>query len=341
MKAMLLEKWEHMVAKEMDKPKAGKGQILIKVKYAGVCGSDITVYSGKHPTATAPVILGHEILGEIEEIGEGVSEGFKVGDRVTVDPLISCEKCEACRGGHKHVCRNLKLLGIHENGGYAEYTVADADMVIKISPDVPDTVAALSEPFAVGYHVVSRSGLKADQTALVIGAGPIGMVIAVTARSAGASKVILSEPNDNRRKLAESMGFETINPVKEDTMEKLTELVGPDGADVVYETSSSKAGLLLTTAACKIRGTIVPLGLGGTPLEFCIGTVSFKEQTVVGSRVYPFLDFVHGVRLLERISKTEDLSKLVSDIMPLDDAQKAIDSMKSGTNTGKILIKCS
>ncbi len=340
MKAMLLKDFGNMVETDIKKPTAQKGQIVIKVLYAGVCGSDITVYSGKHPTATVPVVLGHEILGEVEEIGDGVSDEFKIGDKVTVNPLISCGVCEACLGGHKHVCQTLKLLGIHENGGYAQYTVANADMAVKVSDKVKNEVAALAEPFAVGYHVVSRSELKVGQTALVIGGGPIGTVIALVARAAGASKVVISEPNDARRKLAESLGFDTVNPVAEDTAVKFAELVGSNGFDVVFETSGSKAGILLTTTACKIHGTIVPLSLSGAAVDFCLGTVSFKEQRVIGSRVYPYLDFVKGVRLLEKLSETEDLSKLVSDILPLEEAQKAIDYMINGTNTGKILIKC-
>lgn len=340
MKAMLLNEWGNMSQTDIEKPTAQKGQVVIKVIYAGVCGSDITVYSGKHPTATAPVVLGHEILGEITEIGAGVDGMLQIGDKVTVDPLISCNTCEACLGGHKHVCKTLKLLGIHENGGYAQYTVADADMVVKISPEVQDEVAALAEPFAVGYHVVSRSELKVGQTVLIIGAGPIGTVIAVVAKAAGASKVVISEPNEARRELAKNMGFETVNPIEEDVSERFAELVGVNGFDVVFETSGSKAGILLTTTACKIHGTIVPLSLSGMPVEFCLGTVSFKEQRVIGSRVYPYLDFVNGVRLLEKLSKTEDLSKLVSDILPLDEARKAIDYMISGKNTGKILLKC-
>ncbi len=340
MEAMLLKEWGNMVKTDVEKPKAQNGQIVIKITFAGVCGSDVTVYSGKHPTATAPVILGHEILGVIEEIGTGVSEEFKLGDKVTVNPLISCGVCEACLGGHKHVCKTLKLLGIHENGGYAQYAVANADMVVKVSEDIDDKVAALAEPFAVGYHVVSRSELKVGQTALVIGGGPIGTVIAVVARAAGASRVVISEPNDARRSLAESLGFEVVNPIKEDVSKRFCDLVGPNGFDVVFETSGSKAGILLTTVACKIHGTIVPLSLSGAPVEFCLGSVSFKEQRVVGSRVYPYLDFVSGVRLLEKLSKTEDLSKLVSDILPLSEAQKAMDYMINGTNTGKILLKC-
>ncbi|MGI6279456.1 MAG: zinc-dependent alcohol dehydrogenase [Acutalibacteraceae bacterium] len=341
MKAALLETWEHMSVTEIEKPEPAEGQVRIKMKYAGVCGSDITVYSGKHPTATAPVVVGHEIFGIVDAIGKNTVTDLKVGDRVTVDPLISCGHCEACRKGYRHVCSTLKLLGIHENGGYAEYTVADADMTIKISDDLSDELAALAEPFAVGYHVVSRSGLKLGQTALIIGAGPIGMVIAVCARGAGASRVILSEPNAGRRARAQALGFETVDPLATDVLAYAKEITDGNGFDVVFESSGSKAGILLTTNVCKIRGTIVPLSLSGVPVEFALGAVSFKELSVVGSRVYSYTDFVGGVRFLERAAKEYDLTHIISDVMPLSDAQQAIDSMKSGANTGKILIKCS
>jgi len=340
MKAALLETWEKMSLTDIEKPKLDKDEALIKVIYAGVCGSDVTVYSGKHPTATAPVVVGHEILGIVEKINTDKPVNFKVGDRVTVEPLISCGICEACLKGYKHVCRSLKLLGIHEDGGYAEYTKASVHKIVKVSEDIPDKIAALSEPFAVGFHVVSRSNLKIGDTALIIGSGPIGLIIAITAKSAGASRVVISEINDKRRQLAEKLGFETINPLKEDVMAAVNKITDGNGFDVVFEVSGSKAGALLTTNACKIRGTIVPLSLSGVPVEFELGKVSFKEMSVVGTRVYTFTDFVGGVRLLEKMSKIYDLNNLISDELPLEEAQKAIDMMIKGENTGKILLKC-
>ncbi|MBO5218772.1 MAG: alcohol dehydrogenase catalytic domain-containing protein [Clostridia bacterium] len=337
MKAALLKTWENMELLDMEKPAIEAGEALIRVTYAGVCGSDITVYSGKHPTATAPVVIGHEIIGVIEEIGE--NENFKVGDRVTVEPLISCGTCEACRKGHKHVCKSLKLLGIHENGGYAEYTKAAVNKLVKIPEGLSDEVGALAEPFAVGYHVVSRSGLEAGMDALVIGGGPIGIVVALSAMHKGAN-VYISEVNKNRLALAEKLGIKTINPTECDINAKIAELTNGNGFDVVYEASGSKPGILLSTDACKIRGTIVPLSLAGVPVEFCLGKVSFKEMSVIGSRVYPFDHFVAGVNMLAEIAAEKDIRPLISDILPLADAQKAIDMMKGGINCGKILIDC-
>lgn len=169
MKAALLENWQKMEVKDISKPDIEDGEALIKIKYAGVCGSDITVYAGSYPTATVPIVIGHEILGTIEEI-KGNSD-FKIGDRVTVEPLISCGECDACKGGCGHVCRSLKLLGIHENGGYAEYVKVNNKKLVKVPEQLSDELAALSEPFAVGYHVCTRSGIKKGETALVIGGG--------------------------------------------------------------------------------------------------------------------------------------------------------------------------
>lgn len=340
MLAAVLEKWEQLAVKEIDKPVLQSGEALIKVLYAGVCGSDITVYSGKHPTATAPVVVGHEIIGIIEDINSDKPVEFKVGDRVTVDPLISCGVCEACKKGFKHVCKSLKLLGIHEDGGYAQYTKASIDMLVKVSGNLSDQVAALAEPFAVGFHVVSRSELKLGDTALIIGAGPIGMVIAIAAKSAGASRVVISEISEKRLALAQALGFETINPKEVDAIASVNEMTDGNGFDVVFEVSGSKAGILLTTNACKIHGTIVPLSLSGLPVDFELGKVSFKEMRVIGTRVYSYMDFVGGVRLMERTSTVYDLSKLITNIMPLQDAQKAIDIMKTGNNVSKILILC-
>lgn len=340
MKAAVLESWKNLAVKDMEKPVAGPGEAVIKMRYAGVCGSDITVYKGNHPTATAPVVVGHEILGFIDSIGPDTNTDLKVGDRVTAYPLISCGHCDACLHGHKQVCKTLRLLGIHDDGGYAEYTKASVDSIVKIPDELSDEIAALAEPFGVGFHVMDRSGMKVGNTAFIIGAGPISMVLAICAKACGASKVLMSDLNESRLALASQFGFLTMNPAKEDAMQRVLAETDGIGFDNVYEASGSKAGALLCTDACKIRGTIVPMNLAGAPVEFNLGRVSFKEMTVVGSRCYSLANFIGGVKLLAQLEKQMDLRPLVSDILPLDDAQKAVDYMINGTNICKILLKC-
>jgi len=258
---------------------------------------------------------------------------------VTVEPLISCGHCDACRRGYGHVCRSLKLLGIHENGGYAEYTKASVAKLVHVPDLLSDELAALSEPFAVGCHVVARSELRPGDTALVIGAGPIGIIVALSAQHAGAGRVVITDLNPCRLALAESLGIEPLRPSDGDALAEILRVSDGNGFDVVYEASASRGGILMSTQAARIHGTIVPLSLAGTPTEFGVGSVSFKELRLIGSRVYTMEHFRLGVAMLAEIAAARDLRPLVSDILPLGEAQRAIDMMMHGENNGKILIR--
>ena len=351
MKAAYVYESEKMDIRELPTPKAGSGEALIEIIYAGVCGSDITMYRGQHPTARLPVVLGHEVFGIVREInghngaapgdatpGDATPGGIRPGDRVTAEPLLFCGECEACRQGFGNVCGKLRLLGLHLNGAYAQYVTAGVDKLVPIKTDIPDKLAALAEPFAVAYHVCARAGLRVGDDALVIGGGPIGNVVAVMARAAGAH-VTVSEPNPVRRATVEALGLPSFDPVNGDIKELVAKKTGGIGFDVVIESSGSKAGILSTTDLCKIHGTIVPMALAGTPVDFVLGQVSFKEQTVVGSRVYPFLHFKRGVEMLEKLyADGLPLDPLISDILPLSEAQKAVDMMIAGQNACKILL---
>ncbi len=340
MKAALLKTWTDMEMKDVEKPQINEKEALLKVIYGGVCGSDITVYKGLHPTATAPVVLCHEILATIEELPPSYTGCFKVGDKVTVNPVIECGVCPACVNGYGNVCGSLKLLGIHENGGFAEYTKAETKRLVAVDTSISDEVLSLSEPFAVGYHVNHRSGIRAGDNVLIMGAGPIGIVVAMVAKEFGANRVVISEINEERIKMVQSFGFETVNPLKVDLVETSKEMTNGLGFDIVYEVSGSKAGVMAMADCCRVRGTLMSLSLAGIPYEFPIGKVSFKEMTLVGSRLYSQDHFERGVALLPSMAKKYDLAKLVTEIMPLDDVQKAIDMMQKGENLGKILIKC-
>lgn len=318
-------------------PKAGSGEAVIKLKYAGLCGSDITVYKGEHPTATLPVVPGHEMVGVIHSINAPDSS-LVVGDRVVVNPLISCGMCEACVKGHQHVCKNLKLLGIHEDGGFAEFVKVSVDKLINVPDTITDLEAALAEPFAVGYHVNYRSGVRVGDTVLVIGAGTIGLVIGLIAREAGA-RVFVSEVNQNRLLLVKKLGFETIDAENTDVLNEILRITDNNGVDIVYEASGSASGIRLMTDACKIRGTIVSMSLSAKPVLFQLGMVSFKELTFVGSRVYEHYHFLRAVNVLEKLTKKYDLSLLSTETYSLDEVNTAIEDMLAGRNTGKILIR--
>jgi len=339
MKAAVLKNWKELEIKEVEKPSLKPGECLIKVIYGGVCGSDVHIYNGHHATAKAPMVMCHEIAGEIAEIN-GPAMGLKVGDKVTVEPLLSCGECVACRNGNWHVCSSLKLLGIHVDGGFAEYVKVNTDKVVKLD-GIPMDIAVLTEPLAVGLHVVRRSELKIGQTALIVGGGPIGLVVALMAKLAGASRIVVSEGNKKRIELAKELGFDTISAFEDNLQDKVKEFTNGEGFDVVYEVTGSKAGVAAALSACKIRGTVVHVGFCGGSYEYNHMPIIFKELKVIGCRVYSMQDFIDTVEVEKSIIKnnTFDLKKLISDVMTLEEIPKAVEMMTNGVNLSKIVIK--
>ena len=337
MKAAVLENWFDLQLKDIPIPVPGKDEALIKVIRAGVCGSDITVYKGKHMTATVPTVLSHEILGRIESLPEGYVGPFAVGQRVLMNPIISCGKCAACRRGLPHVCENLKLLGIHVDGGFAEYTKVGVDKLVAIDDDFPDEVAILGEPFAVGAHVMVNSDIQPGDKIFISGGATVGLYIAIFAKAAGAERVIISEINEPRRQFVESMGIETINPENTDAMDLMRE-VTDGGFDIVYDTSGAPSCILQMPDLCRCGGKLLSLGLSGDAYPFIIGKVSFKEIRLIGNRLYSQQDFEAGVRFLEDNWKKLHLDRMVTDRLGLTEINRAIEMMLHGKNICKIII---
>ena len=337
MKAAVLENWFDLQLKDIPIPVPGKDEALIKVIRAGVCGSDITVYKGKHMTATVPTVLSHEILGRIESLPEGYYGPFTVGQRVLMNPIISCGKCAACRRGLPHVCENLKLLGIHVDGGFAEYTKVGVDKLVAIDDDFPDEVAILGEPFAVGAHVMVNSDIQPGDKIFISGGATVGLYIAIFAKAAGAERVIISEINEPRRQFVESMGIETINPENTDAMDLMRE-VTDGGFDIVYDPSGAPSCILQMPDLCRCGGKLLSLGLSGDAYPFIIGKVSFKEIRLIGNRLYSQQDFEAGVRFLEDNWKALHLDRMVTDRLGLTEINRAIEMMLHGENICKIII---
>ena len=288
-------------------------------------------------TATVPTVLSHEILGRIESLPEGYDGPFTVGQRVLMNPIISCGKCAACRRGLPHVCENLKLLGIHVDGGFAEYTKVGVDKLVAIDDDFPDEVAILGEPFAVGAHVMVNSDIQPGDKIFISGGATVGLYIAIFAKAAGAERVIISEINEPRRQFVESMGIETINPENTDAMDLMRE-VTDGGFDIVYDTSGAPSCILQMPDLCRCGGKLLSLGLSGDAYPFIIGKVSFKEIRLIGNRLYSQQDFEAGVRFLEDNWKALHLDRMVTDRLGLTEINRAIEMMLHGENICKIII---
>ena len=341
MRACVLTDWKTLEIKDVPKPVLKPEQVLLKVKYAGVCGSDVNVFNHNHPTATVPRIMCHEIFGTVEEIRSEKPLPYGLGSRVVVCPLTWCGTCEACRAGAFHVCRDLGILGLHLDGGFAEYVAVNADMVFEIPADIPDEIAILTEPFAVGFHLNHRAGVAPGDAVLVTGGGPIGLLAAMNARYFRASTVVISEPTPERRAYIESFGFETIDPTSQDLVAEAMRITNGIGFDKVIEASGSNAAWNTLTDVCKIRGTIAPVGIPKGYANLKVVQLIFKELTIIGNRVYPREDFERTVGMLAELYRSGawDLARIIDRMLPLEELSRAIGFQSMGKNKGKIVIK--
>ena len=195
--------------------------VIVKVKAAGICGSDISIFKGTSPVATYPRVIGHEFAGEVIEIGNDV-QNLSVGDHVSINPVISCGHCNACKKGRGNVCRNLTVIGVHTDGGFREYLSVPASNAMKVASFIPWEQAAIIEPYTVAAQVNSRGGIKHGDTVLILGAGPIAIAILQVAKMKGA-RVIITDLVEERLKLADEAGADFVintglTDIKEEVM---------------------------------------------------------------------------------------------------------------------------
>ena len=336
MKAAVYVNKGKVVVREVPIPQIGQAEALIKVECAGICGTDLTIMSGNLPRVRPPLIMGHELSGEIVEMGGGET-GLKVGDKVTVRPLLSCGKCYACQMGWDHVCQYLRLLGIDVDGAFAEYVKAPLETIHKLPEGVSLDLAALTEPLAVAQHVITVSNLKIGDKVAVIGAGPIGVLVALMAKRGGASKIIVSEVNEYRLELARTLGFTVIDVNKVDPVSRVLELTNGMGADVVYEVSGTASGTLQMVDMVKIRGEIILVGVHEKPDPTNFTQATFKEVVLRGSRVYTKIDYSRAIELL--IPERDNLRSLISHRFGLEKASKGLDLVRQRGKAMKILLK--
>ncbi|HHV58215.1 MAG TPA: alcohol dehydrogenase catalytic domain-containing protein [Firmicutes bacterium] len=325
---------EDIRVEDVPVPEIGPGEALIKVGYAGICGSDMWIYSGTHPRAKAPLIMSHEFAGEIAALSGEDNRGFKVGDHVTVNPLLYCGRCLPCRSGRHHVCKKLGLSGIDADGGFAEYVKVGINQLVKLPPDLPLDTAALTEPTAVTVHAVHRGGVKVGDQVVVLGGGPIGYLVAVSARAAGAAQVIVSEPSDLRRNLAARHGF-TVVDGGPGTKDAVLTLTGGDGADVVFDAAGVPATAALATEIVRVSGRVVVVGVFKHPAPVDLLAVNFNELEIVGTRVYTDQAFEAAARL---VASSPDVAAVISHRLPLSEAPQAMRVAREAKDAMKILI---
>lgn len=336
--AVILGK-DNMVLQETEIPALSEGEALIKVSYCGICGSDIHILHGQHPTARFPVTPGHEFVGTLEKICGPCNSGLKPGDLVVAQPFFSCGNCEPCSKGEDNVCRNLRFMGAHANGAFAQYVRVLTRKTYAVPKNVSPRLAALTEPVAVAVHDVRRSGLQVGQNVLIIGGGPIGLLIAIVARSAGAEDILISEISESRRQLAQSMGFATVNPLDADFREKSIGRTGGLGFDVVFEVSGSRSGIASATDLAKITGTFVVVGMTSAPMPVDLSAVFAKELKIQGVRIHSQYSFIGAIKLLAQESLAVDFERLITAEYPLSQVNEAFETAQDSEHQMKVLVK--
>lgn len=312
------------------------GEVRLDVAYCGVCGTDLHIAHGAMDhRVRAPQVIGHEMSGRVAEVGDGV-EGFKPGDPIVVRPLDASAGTFADKG-YSHVSRGLKFLGIDTPGAFQSSWTVPAFTLHHVPASVDLRLAALVEPLAVACHDVRRAELAAGENALVIGAGPIGLLVALTARAQGA-RVVVSEVNPARAAFAAELGLKTVDPSSADVAAHIEEVTGGVGADVVFEVSGAPAAALTMTQAASIRGRIVVVAIYPDPQLVRLFDLFWKELKVRGARVYEPEDYERAIELVA--SGSLPLDRLITRIEPLDRLPDVFEELSTGTADVKVLIDC-
>ncbi len=311
-------------------------QVQIKVAFTGLCGTDLHVLHGDMDRRVhQPAIIGHEMSGTIAALGSAV-QGWDIGDPVTVMPLDWDGTCPACRAGHQHVCQNLNFIGIDSAGSLQQFWNVPASVLVRLPETLRLDHGALVEPVAVAVHDVRRSGLVRGEKVVVIGGGPIGVLIATTAREFG-GEVVVVEVDAGRRSAVAGLGFDTIDPRSEDQVEWVNRWTADAGADVVFEVSGSAQAVLHATSLARVRGRLVVVAIHPTPREIDLQRLFWRELTIIGARVYERRDFETAIELLNSSAIPADA--LITDVVPLTQTAEAFARLESG-QAMKILVDC-
>jgi 2-desacetyl-2-hydroxyethyl bacteriochlorophyllide A dehydrogenase len=337
MKALVWTSVDEIQLKDIPEPEKGDMPI-IKISYTGICGSDITIKSGKHPRATPPLVLGHEFMGTIDYVPRQLKKQLAEGRRVTVNPLISCKSCKPCLAGHEHVCAKLKLLGVEHNpGAFTAYIAVPQAERIHLLPDtVSDQEGAMIEPLAVAVHAVDYADFAAGETAVVLGAGPIGLLVAQVARASGVKSLFVVETEAARLAMAERLGFSVIDAKKDDVVQKIREATDNAGVDVTFDAAGVPATASQIIPLTGIRGRIIMVAIHKKPAEVAFRDLAYRELRIYGTRIYAKGNFETAIKLVS--AGKVDLKPLITHVMPMREALRAFDVAQNDKTACKVLI---
>ncbi|WP_066454864.1 zinc-binding alcohol dehydrogenase family protein [Anaerotruncus rubiinfantis] len=306
---------------ELPKPEPKQGEALLKVHMAGICGSDIGAFRGANSLVSYPRVIGHEIAGEILSIPQDNKKGLKPGDKVIVDPYLYCGECYPCSIGRTNCCTSLRVLGVHIEGGMAEYFTHPADMLVKVPDDMEWELIPLAEPLTIALHGLHRAQLKAGEHIAISGAGPIGLLAAMGALHYGAEPILI-DLVEERLQMARELGVRcTVNLAKENLEEKIEEYTNGRMAQVAMEASGAKPAILNAFNIVANAGRVILTGWPKDATEIDTGLFTRKELDVRGARTSAG-EFEEAVELI--YTGKVDARGILTKVISLEEAPETI-----------------
>lgn len=284
--------------REIPLPEIGDDEVLVKIMRIGVCGSDIHVYHGRHPFTKYPVTQGHEVSGQIVQAGRDTP--FSVGQKVTIEPQVYCGKCYPCTHGKYNLCENLKVMGFQTTGTASEYFAVKASKVTLLPDDMSYDEGAMIEPLAVTVHAVNRSGGIGGLKVAVLGAGPIGILLAQSAKAMGASQVLITDISDYRLALAKQCGADfAVNTKTHDFNQAMVEAFGPDKADIIYDCAGNDTTINQAIRSARKGSTIILVAVFANMAQADLAVLNDHELDLNTTMMYRHEDYVEAIRLVK------------------------------------------
>ena len=324
--------------REVDVPSVQEGEVLIRIMSIGICGSDIHVYHGQHPFTKYPVTQGHEVSGEIVEIGKGVT-GFEIGQKVTIQPQVVCGECYSCRHGKYNLCENLKVMGFQTTGVASEYFAVDASKVTALPEKMSFDEGAMIEPLAVAVHAIRQAGDVNGKKIAVLGAGPIGILVAQTAKGMGADSVLITDVSDVRLSKAKECGIDyCINTKSVDFNDALLENFGPDKADIIYDCAGNDITMGQAIKYARKGSTIILVAVYAGMANVDLAVLNDHELDLNTTMMYRNEDYLDAIRLVNEEKVL--LKPLISKHFAFRDYLKAYEYIEANRETTmKVIIR--
>lgn len=323
--------------KEVPVPEPGEGQVLIKIMKIGICGSDIHVYHGEHPFTKYPVTQGHEVSGQITALGQGV-EGLSVGQKVTIQPQVVCGECYPCRHGKYNLCEELKVMGFQTTGVASHYFAVDAAKVTPLPDNLTYDEGAMIEPLAVAVHAIRQAGDVSGKKIAVLGAGPIGILVAQVAKGMGADAVMVTDISDVRLAKARECGVDFCENTKNVNFgQALLSNFGPDKADIIYDCAGNNVTMGQAVQYARKGSTIILVAVFAGMAQIDLAVLNDHELDLNTTMMYRNEDYVDAIRLVNE--GRVQLKPLISSHFAFRDYKKAYEYIDANReNTMKVII---